>query len=87
MRPEVRISEEKIAAFVSVMRQNMLEGNTGFRRAYLRAVIDEVEIDDADIRIRGRKSVLERLVMGGGLTPVGVPSFIRSWRAREDSNS
>jgi site-specific DNA recombinase len=39
MRPEARISEDKIAAFVEVMRQNVLTGDTSFRRAYLRAVI------------------------------------------------
>jgi hypothetical protein len=29
-------------------------------------VIDQVEVDDAEIRIIDRKSVLERLVMGSG---------------------
>jgi site-specific DNA recombinase len=46
------------------------------RRAYLCAVIDQVEVDDAEIRIIGRKTVLERLAMGGGSTPSGVPSFV-----------
>lgn len=40
---------------------------------YLRSVIDQVEVDDAEIRIHGRRDVLERLVMGGGATPAGVP--------------
>jgi site-specific DNA recombinase len=86
MRPEARISEDKIAAFVEVMRQNVLTGDTSFRRAYLRAVIDNVEVDDAEIRIHGRRTVLERLVMGGGAAPAGVPSFVREWRTRQDSN-
>lgn len=42
---------------------------------YLRSVIDQVEVDDAEIRIHGRRDVLERLVMGGGATPAGVPSL------------
>lgn len=57
-----------------------------FRRAYLRSVIDQVEVDDTEIRIHGRRDVLERLVMGGGATPAGVPSFVRKWRALQDSN-
>ncbi|VFU10937.1 Resolvase domain protein [Methylocella tundrae] len=84
--PRARITDEKIAAFVEVMRSNVLTGDTSFRRAYIRSVIDQVEVDDAEIRIHGRRSVLERLVMGGGADPAGVPSFVRKWRTRHDSN-
>lgn len=86
MRPDIRITEDKIAAFTEVMRTNVQSGETPFRRAYIRSVIDQVEVDDAEIRIIGRKSVLERLVMGGGAAPAGVPSFVRKWRTRHDSN-
>ncbi len=68
------------------MRENVTNGPIHFLRAYMRAVINQVEVDDAEIRIHGRKSVLERLVMGGGATPAGVPSFVRKWRTRQDSN-
>jgi hypothetical protein len=81
MRLEARITEERVAAFVAVMRENILAGDTSSRRSYLRAVIDKVEVDDAEIRIHGRRTVLERLVMGGGTAPAGVPSFVRKWRA------
>jgi site-specific DNA recombinase len=86
LRPETRITEEKINAFANLMRENVANGPIPFRRAYLRAVIDEVEVDDTEIRIHGRKSVLERMVMGGGISPAGVPSFVRKWRTRQDSN-
>lgn len=86
MRPDARITEEKIAAFVEVMRTNVLTGDIPFRRAWLRAMIDNVEVDDTEIRIHGRRTVLERLVMGGGASPAGVPSFVRKWRTRQDSN-
>jgi len=85
MRPDARITEAKIAAFVAVMRNNVLTGDVPFRRAYLRAMIDNVEVDDAEIRIHGRRTVLERLVMGGGAAPAGVPSFVRKWRGVRDS--
>jgi site-specific DNA recombinase len=58
MRPETRISEEKIASFVEVMRKNVLSGDTPFRRAYIRSMIDQVEVDDAEIHIHGRQTVL-----------------------------
>lgn len=86
LNPRARITEESIAAFVDVMRKNVLNGDTPFRRAYIRSVIDQVEVDDDEIRIIGRKTVLERLVMGGGAAPAGVPSFVRKWRAGRDSN-
>ncbi len=84
--PRARITGEKISAFVEVMRTNVLTGDTPFRRAYIRSVIDQVEVDDTEIRIIGRKTTLERLVMGGGAAPAGVPSFVRKWRTRQDSN-
>lgn len=68
------------------MRANVLEGAVPFRRAYLRALIDNVEVDDTEIRIHGRRTVLERLVMGGGAAPAGVPSFVHKWRTHQDSN-
>jgi site-specific DNA recombinase len=82
--PRARITDEKIAKFAETMRSNVLTGDTPFRRAYIRSVIDQVEVDDDEIRIWGRKSVLERLVAASGGGPVGVPSFVRKWRARQD---
>lgn len=52
----------------------------------MRAVIDQIELDDAEIRIHGRKDVLERLVIGNGVIAAGVPSFVRKWRTRQDSD-
>ena len=67
------------------MRSNVLTGDTPFRRAYIRSVIDQVEVDDEEIRIWGRKGLLERLVAAsGGSGPAEVPSFVRKWRARRD---
>jgi site-specific DNA recombinase len=64
-RRDARITSDKIAAFVDVMRTNVRTGETPLRRAYIRFVIDQVEVDDTEIRIVGRRAVFERLVMGG----------------------
>lgn len=87
LRPETRITEEKIDAFARLMRENVTQGAIPFRRAYLRAVIDQVEVDDDEVRIHGRRDVLERLVMSG-TAAAAVPSFVRKWRAApgEDDN-
>ena len=85
--PRACITDEKIATFVETMRSNVMTGDTPFRRAYIRSVIDQVEVDDEEIRIWGRKVVLERLVAASGSSgPAGVPSFVRKWRARTGSN-
>lgn len=81
-----RITQEKIATFTSVIRGNLQDGAIPFRRAYLRALIYNIEVDNTEIRIHGRRTTLERLVMGGGTAPAGVPSFVRKWRAGRDSN-
>ncbi|WP_208249064.1 recombinase family protein [Rhizobium sp. T1470] len=86
LRPDARLTEEKVDAFARLMRENVTQGPIPFRRAYLRAVIDQVEVDDEEIRIHGRRDVLERLVMNG-VAAAGVPSFVRKWRTRRDSNS
>lgn len=86
MRPEARITADRIDAFTATMRANIQDGPVPFRRAWLRAMIDNIEVDDAEIRIHGRRTVLERLVMGSGQTAAGVPSFVRKWRTRQDSN-
>jgi phage baseplate assembly protein gpV len=87
LHPEARITEERIAAFTEVMRRNVSEGDVVFRRAYIRWVIDHVEVYDAEVRIHGRRTVLEKLVMSGGPTPARVPSFVPEWRACQDSNA
>ena len=74
---QAQITQEKITAFVELKRTNIASGDTPFRRAYIRSVIDQIEVDDTKIRIIGRTSVFERLVMGGGATPAKVPSFVR----------
>ncbi len=85
MRPEARITADRIASFVATMRENVLSGDTAFRRAYLRAVSDKVKIDDREIRIYGRRGRPRTPRDGRRAVPAGVPS-VRDWRARRDSN-
>lgn len=65
------------------MRKKATQGPIPFRRAYLRSVIDQVEVDDDGIRIHGRWDVLERLVMSRAAA-AGVPSFCMENGAPEE---
>ncbi len=81
-----QISPEVIEAFALEMRERITSGDIPFRKAYLGAVIDRVEIDDDIIRIVGDRSSLEQAVAGKNFTANGVRSFVRKWRALGESN-
>ena len=68
------------------MREKFTAGSTPFRKAYLQSLIDVVEVDDKQIRIKGSKEVLERAVLAGQVAEAGSQMSTR-WRARRDSNS
>ncbi len=68
------------------MRDKLNTGEVPFRKAYLGAIIDRIEIDDHQIRILGRKDVLEQAVMANGGPVPGVRTFVRKWRALRESN-
>jgi site-specific DNA recombinase len=57
-----------------------------FRKAYLGAIVDRVEVDDREIRIVGRKDVLEQAVLANSGPVPGVRSFVRKWRSLRESN-
>jgi hypothetical protein len=70
---------------ISTKTNAMLGG--GYRRDYLRALAQRVEVDQKELRIRGSKSVLLRtLVAASSAKTAGfvVPSFVPKWRARRE---
>ena len=85
-RAVVDITPDAVARFGEIMREKLTSGEIPFRKAYIGSIVDRIEVDDHQIRILGRKDVLEQAVLAkGGPTP-GVRSFVRNWRARKDSN-
>ena len=81
--PGTRIDPALIDRFGRSMREKFTAGSVPFRKAYLRSLIDSVEVDDHRIRIRGSKEVLERAVLAERES--GSQMSTR-WRARRDSN-
>jgi hypothetical protein len=76
----VDISPIVVERFGQVMREKLTTGEVPFRKAYLGSIVDRVEVDDAEIRIVGRKDVLEQAVLAKGGPVPGVRSFVRKWR-------
>jgi hypothetical protein len=56
----------------------------GYRRDYLRALAQRVEVDARELRIMGSKSELLRTLVAASSAKTagfGVPSFVPNWRA------
>jgi len=59
----IRIDPALIERFGRTMREKFSTGSVPFRKAYLRSLIDAVEVDDHQIRIKGNKELLEKAVL------------------------
>ena len=83
------ITPQVLKNFAGQARRRMRTESGGYRRDYLRALAQRIEVDAKEIRIMGSKSgLLRTLVAASGAKTVGfgVPSFVPKWRARNDSN-
>jgi hypothetical protein len=58
-----RIDPALIESFGRTIRESLTTGSTPFRKAYLRSLIDVIEVDDEQIRIKDSKDVVERAVV------------------------
>jgi site-specific DNA recombinase len=66
VRPAVDISPIVLERFGTAMREKLTSGEVPLRKAYLGAIVDRVEVDDREVRIVGRKDVLEQAVLANG---------------------
>lgn len=63
---------ETIEQFGRLMRDSIATGAIPFRKAYLQAVIDRIEVDDDVVRIVGNTATLEQAIAGGATSSNGV---------------
>jgi site-specific DNA recombinase len=85
-RPVQVISPILIDRFTRTMREKLTTGDIPFRKAYLGSLIDRIEVDDREVRIVGRKEVLEQAVLTTRHDQARVHSFVPRWRSRQGSN-
>ena len=69
------------------MNEKLDTGDTSARKAYIRAIVDAIEVDDKAIRIISSRDVLQAVIAGKQTANGNVRGFVRNWRARRDSNS
>ena len=75
-RKKLDLSLEQLEGFGQLMRERLTTGDIHFRKAYLGAIIDKIEVDDDHIRIRGRKDVLEQAIIGSASGAPLVRTFV-----------
>ena len=84
---QIQIDPGLIERFGRTMRENFSTGSVPFRKAYLRSLIDVIEVDDHQVRIKGSKDLLEKAVLASQNGQIGCSQMSTRWRARRDSNS
>jgi hypothetical protein len=83
------ITPQSLKTFSRQARKRMRTESGGYRRDYLRALAQRVEVDTQELRIMGSKSVLLRTLVaasGAKTAGFGVPSSVPKWRPLRDSN-
>lgn len=84
----LELTTEKLTAFTDAVKERFRNGDPAFRRAYLRMFVDRVELHDDEVRISGPTgTLLQALGTQGDFTAPMVPSCVRKWRPRRDSNT
>lgn len=71
-----------VEEFGRTMRENISSGDVPFRKAYIQAVVDQVEVGDKQIRIIGSKTAIHQAMTGSRKSWPGVRSFERKWRPK-----
>ena len=84
VQPMVAIDAEMIGKFSSLLTEMLANGDIHARKAYLRSIIDVVEIDDKLILIVGRRSTLRNAISGRPAGFANISGFDREWRTRVD---
>ncbi len=82
----IHIDPVLVERFGRMMREYFTTGSVPFRKAYMRSLVDVIEVDDGQIRIKGSKDVLERAVIASQNHEAGCSQVSTKWRAGRDSN-
>ena len=69
-----------------MIRERLTTGTVASRKTYLQAIIDKIEVDNAQIRICGSKGVLKKAVWAIRAGTLEHSEARTNWRARHDSN-
>jgi site-specific DNA recombinase len=86
--PIDKISKREIEAFCKALKNRFNDAESGFGKAYIKVLVDEIRIEKKQAVMTGNYRALAQIV-SSTITenPVSsVPIFTSNWRARKDSN-
>ena len=82
-----KVSPAQVEAFCSVLSTHMADPTSGFGKAYLRMLVDEIRLDGNQLAIRGSYGKLaDAIGSQSARKPGSVPSFVPDWRPEHESN-
>ena len=85
--PLNRLTPAHVQKFTRALRSRLLDTASGFGKAYLNLLVDEIRLNGSELHIQGSYRALARAVSLSKEGKLGnVPSFVPEWRARQDSN-
>ncbi|WP_136624248.1 hypothetical protein [Bradyrhizobium centrolobii] len=70
--PPTAFDPATVERFGEAMREHITVGATPFRKAYIRTLVDRIEVDDGVVRIVGDKATLEQAIAGQSIAAAGV---------------
>lgn len=87
MRGSKKITPETVSRFGDMITRKLQGNDPALRKAYVRLLVDKVEVNTTEIRILGSKAALEHAVLSDRIAAGQVPSFDRDWCRLGDSNT
>jgi hypothetical protein len=86
--PAVLLSGRNLTAFTHAFTERLHSPNSSLRKAYIRQLVDRVEVAQSEIRISGSQAALAKSVVAtAGGSPGVVPTFVPEWwRTQSPSN-
>ncbi len=86
--PIDKISKNEIEAFCKALKKRFNDPPSGFGKAYIKLLVDEIRIEKKQAVMSGSYGVLAQVVSGASSESpaASVPIFTTDWRARKDSN-
>ena len=85
--PLNRLTPAHVQKFTRALRTRLLDTTSGFGKAYLNLLVDEMRLDGNELYIKGSHRALARAVsISKEGKPGEVPSFVPEWRPEDESN-
>ena len=86
--PLNKLTPIHVQKFTRGLRARLLDTASGFGKAYLNLLVDEIRLDGNELHVQGSYRALARAVSLSKEGKLGdVPSFVPEWRPGRDSNS